>query len=183
MWFDFGFNLLPSGVGQERGVEFAIAPPLLGNTQVTSNDFHARGLYISAKTPHVDACWTWMKFLTEQPIGYDGGFPARRSIATSDTFLRSTRPGAAEVYEAYSEALQSSKTPRPSSITYEREIDYYWFFRAIDRALQGGNLERELIDAQFTTEQFAACVRGGEQPPLCAKAVDPQYDGWQSGGE
>jgi hypothetical protein len=58
-----------------------------------------------------------------------------------------------------------------------RQIDLFWFFRAVDRALQGKDLDRELADAQAKTEQFVACVRGGEAPLSCAKQADPTYEG------
>jgi hypothetical protein len=60
------------------------------------------------------------------------------------------------------------------------QIDYYWFFRAIDHALQGKNLERELANAQTLTEQYLACVRGGAKGSICATQVDPSYQGWRN---
>jgi hypothetical protein len=60
---------------------------------------------------------------------------------------------------------------------WDAPIDFFWFYQAVDRALQGADLERELADAQFLTEQHLACVRGGEQPGVCARQVDPKYQG------
>jgi hypothetical protein len=54
-------------------------------------------------------------------------------------------------------------------------IDYYWFYRAIDRALQGKNLEQELAQAQALTEQYVACVRSGGERQPCDQQVDPNY--------
>ena len=50
-----------------------------------------------------------------------------------------------------------------------------WLTQAIDRTLQGGDAEAELADAQFKTEQYLACVRGGESDDTCKKQVDPSY--------
>jgi hypothetical protein len=50
--------------------------------------------------------------------------------------------------------------------------------RAVDRALQGRDLERELAEAQILTEQFLACVRAGAPGNACATQVDPDYRGW-----
>jgi hypothetical protein len=54
-------------------------------------------------------------------------------------------------------------------------IDYYWFYRAIDHALQGKNLDQELAQAQALTEQYVACVRAGGQRETCDQQVDPNY--------
>jgi hypothetical protein len=58
-------------------------------------------------------------------------------------------------------------------------MDYYWFFHAIDRALQGQNLERELATAQTLTEQYVTCVQSGMPGAACAIQVDPDYQGLQ----
>ncbi len=49
---------------------------------------------------------------------------------------------------------------------------------AEERAIQGADLARELADAQVMTEQYLACVQGGEQPGVCARQVDPDYQGF-----
>ena len=54
-------------------------------------------------------------------------------------------------------------------------IDYYWFYQAIDHALQGKNLEQELAAAQTLTEQYVACVRSDGDGQTCAQQVDPNY--------
>ena len=67
-------------------------------------------------------------------------------------------------------------------------VDFYWFYRAVDRSLVGKDLstssgqalERELADAQALTEQYLACVRAGTKVGTCAKQVDPKYEGWKS---
>ena len=58
-------------------------------------------------------------------------------------------------------------------------IDYYWFFRAIDRALQGEKLEGELAEAQQLTEQLMSCIREGTDGNTCAMQVDADYQGWR----
>jgi hypothetical protein len=62
--------------------------------------------------------------------------------------------------------------------TFSNQLDLFWFYRAVDRAPQGADLERELHDAQFLTEQYLACVRGGERARTCATTVDAEYDGF-----
>ena len=45
------------------------------------------------------------------------------------------------------------------------------------QALQGADLKRELAEAQFITEQYLACLQGGEGGEQCARTVDPEYAG------
>ena len=188
MWLDFG-NFLLFGGPQEQPFTRAIAPPPFGDRPATADDFYARGLFISATTQHPEACWAWLKHLSTDISVLEGGFPARISVAESEAFVQQAPPGAAEVYQAYRQALQHA----PNSADQRRsilrsEIDLFWFFRAIDRALQsqapsaspGQALERELADAQATTERFLACVGSGGAGHVCAKQVDPQYEGWRN---
>jgi hypothetical protein len=166
---------------EQQSFTTAIAPLPLGEGGLTADDFYTRGIYISAQTQQPEACWTWLKYLSEDLSGLEGGFPARTSLAQSEAFVKQAQPGAAEVYQAYAEALQrSSGADERSESIFRSSIDFFWFFRAVDRALQGNDLERELSDAQTLTEQFLACVRGGVDGSVCAKQVDPDYEGWQS---
>ena len=188
MWLGFG-NFFLFGSPQEQPFTRAIAPPPFGDRPATADDFYARGLFISATTQHPEAGWAWLKHLSTDIAALEGGFPARISVAESEAFVQQAPPGAAEVYQAYRRALQ----PTPGSGDQRRsilrsEIDLFWFFRAIDRALQsqvssasqGQALERELAAAQATTEQFLACVRSGGEGQVCAKQIDPQYEGWMN---
>ena len=177
MWFDFGANFWNLDTGGYQGAPRAIAPPPLDGSAVTQDDFRMRGLYISARTPKPEACWAWLKELSGAVVGLQGMFPARSSLAESDAFKSQALPGAAEVYGAYRAAMERAPGVVPAGID-RSEFDDYWFLRAIDRALQGKDLARELADAQTLTEQFLACVRGGAKGSTCATQVDPDYKGW-----
>ena len=180
MWLAFGDRFLDRGPAQQPDFAWAIAPPPLGDSAVTSNDFRVQGIYISAKTLHAAACWSWLKQLSADPAITQGGFPARRSLAESSAFLDQAPPGAAAVYRAYLAAFDRPLAPdSPDESFSQSAIDYYWFFRAIDRALHRSDLERELADAQALTEQYLACVRGGAAGSVCAIQVDPDYQGLQ----
>jgi ABC-type glycerol-3-phosphate transport system substrate-binding protein len=176
MWFDFGNA---SGAAtSDRSLTHAITPPPLGQGQPTSNDIRTSGLYISATTQHADACWIWLKALSSEITHLQSAIPARISLAGSAAFLSQAAPGTAEVYQAYRAALRRPSTGA-AQIAAQSVVDYYWFFQAIDRALQGNNLERELANAQSLTTQFLECVRGGAHDSVCATQVDPTYQGWQ----
>jgi ABC-type glycerol-3-phosphate transport system substrate-binding protein len=178
MWFDFGTNFLDAGPNEKPNFAWAIAPPPLDTDTVTTNDFFIRAFAISAQTKHPEACWNWIKYLSTNIVELFGAFPVRTSLANSDAFANQAVPGAVEVYKAYRAALE--RTPSTDHALEPRNrssIDYYWFFQAIDRALQGKNLEQELADAQKLTEQYLACVRNGTAQATCETQVDPEYQG------
>jgi ABC-type glycerol-3-phosphate transport system substrate-binding protein len=175
MWFDFGLGLL-GGMRAPPGFVHAVAPPPLRASAATANDFAVRALAISATTQQPEACWAWLKYLSGSAAN-TGGFPARRSLAESAAFLQQAPPGAAEVYRAYRAAFEHVNTADALPDRERSPIDYYWFFRALDRALGGADLERELADAQLLTEQFMVCVQGGAPASECATQVDPEYPG------
>ena len=159
----------------------AIAAPPLGKGPLSPEDFRATGLFISAKTQQAQACWQWLKYMSgsTSEMASQDTFPARQSVAESHAFLKDAANGAAEVYQAYRAALErTSDAASAREPFYQSKIDYFWFFHAVDRALQGKDLERELADAQRLTEQFLACADGGVKPSVCAPQVDPTYEGW-----
>jgi hypothetical protein len=177
MWLDYGGGgrgmvLVRVGGDNSSEKDQAIAPPPFGTAAPTADDARASGLYISAGSPNAAGCWEWLKYLSSATARFSNTFPARTSIATSQAFLDRAKPGAAEVYAAYTDLFKQPELPDTTPA-----IDHFWFFRAVDRALQGGNLDRELTEAQTLTEQYLGCVRSGGEPSACATQIDPQYQG------
>jgi ABC-type glycerol-3-phosphate transport system substrate-binding protein len=174
MWFAWG--LYAYGPEQPQ-FAMAIAPPPLAQSLLDADDLSTTSLYISASTDKQQACWTWLRALSATTLDGIAGFPARRSVAQSDT-TNQAMPGAAATYQAYMQALDRVGQVQLGGETFgPPPIDYYWFYRAIDRALQGHDLERELAEAQALTDQYVACVRGGSQreAEACDRQVDPNY--------
>ncbi len=162
LWFDFSASFTSFGGFGTKEVPRAIAPPPFSKGAATLDDFRVRGMYISAQSQHPEACWFWMKYLSNYLEGLGGGFPARLSIARSAAFTNKAPQGAATVYPAYQMAFARASSQESENPQDQQVVDLYWFFRAIDRSLQGGDLKRELAAAQATTEQFLNCVRGGK---------------------
>ncbi|MEO7913029.1 MAG: hypothetical protein ABIV47_25555 [Roseiflexaceae bacterium] len=171
MWFAWRMY----AYGQEPQFAMAIAPPPLAQSVLDTDDLSTSSLYISAGTDKQQACWTWLRALSTTTLQGMAGFPARRSVAQLDT-TNQAMPGAAATYQAYIQALERVGQLSPGGETSDTPpIDYYWFYRAIDRALQGKNLEQELAEAQALTELYVACVRGGSDRQSCGQQVDPNY--------
>jgi ABC-type glycerol-3-phosphate transport system substrate-binding protein len=180
MWFDYGFEVSSMRSQQVAGLSVAVAPPPLNNRPLAFDDFNVGGMFISAKKQHPEACWTWLKVLSEHGATAQGTFPARISVAESATFRAQALPGAADVYKAYRAAFDRTPATLTDTDLNRSPIDFYWFYRAVDHGLAGKDLERELADAQVLTEQYLACVRAGTKAGTCAKQVDPKYEGWKS---
>lgn len=173
MWLSYG----DFSHGMQGNFKQAIAPPLLGTHPLSPDDFNANGLLISAKTQNVQACWQWIKHLSADTSAMEGQFPARISVAEAEAFVEQAPAGAIEVYQAYRKAMERPATEQRES-SFDNSFDYFWFFQAVDRALQGKSLEKELADAEELTKQFLACVRNNGKQSTCAKQVDPNYQGW-----
>jgi ABC-type glycerol-3-phosphate transport system substrate-binding protein len=166
MWFAWGMY----AYGQDRPqFTMAMAAPPLAQAVLDPDDVSTSSMYISAQTDKQQACWTWLKYISSSAVGGAGGnIPSRRSAAHSDA-INQQQPGLAAAYDAYAAALD-----RAGQLASGRAaIDYRWFYQAIDRALQGKNIEQELAAAQALTEQHLACVRGGGDARSCEQQVDP----------
>jgi ABC-type glycerol-3-phosphate transport system substrate-binding protein len=176
MWFAYGLNRWELAEGASFAVGVA-APPQIGAGD--TNAFWGNALFISAETQNAQAAWQFVAWMSGRTDALQGGFPARTSLAESPAFAQQSHEGAAAVYAAYREVLQQRpESPVPGAIDWSR-LDTFWFYRAVDRALkQPDALERELEAAQALTEQFMACVQGGETAAACARSVDPEYEGF-----
>jgi ABC-type glycerol-3-phosphate transport system substrate-binding protein len=173
LWFNYGMSaggiVISIGGAPTTQHDVGIAPPPAGTAGLSSTDVRASTLLISATSADPAGCWEWITFLSEQTSGLGDRFPARSSVAESAEFVRTAPPGAAEVYAAYRTALNA-----PAQTPAQRQFDPFWFYQAVDRALQGADLERELARAQDLSEQHYACVQGGTDFAGCADLVDPE---------
>ncbi|MBC8160708.1 MAG: extracellular solute-binding protein, partial [Roseiflexaceae bacterium] len=172
MWTDFGLYTRSAG----QAFTLAVGPLPMSSGGILPKTTVTRGLYIAQASQQPELCWRWITYLTGQADAYTHEFPARSSVAESDAFRTQALPGASIVYDALRPALEqaATRTAEPSV------LDRFWFKRAVDRALQGANLERELAEAQRLTEAFLACTRGGGEAAPCAAEVDPTPNGWKN---
>jgi ABC-type glycerol-3-phosphate transport system substrate-binding protein len=133
--------------------------------------------HISASSPHIDACWAWIRHLSEFDV--DGVFSARRSLSQAALASPRVLPGAQEAYAAYLEWMEQPRDTGSAANFLSERIAPYWFIRALDQVFRhNGSLAAELAEAQFVTEQYLACVQGGEAAVTCARQVDPTFTPW-----
>jgi hypothetical protein len=184
MWFGFGFSFF--GPAGPEGFEMGVAPPPLSGSTVNAEDFQLITQYISAETEHAEACWDWITFLSEQPAVMQGNaFPARISVAESPEYLDQAQPGSAEVYAAYREHFAEAPDGGEQRPLFGgvQSVDPFWFYQAVDRAMQGEDLERELQAAEDLTRQYVECMQVEEDGATCATSVDPDYSGFNAPNE
>lgn len=125
-------------------------------------------LYIAAHSTQPEACWSWLRFLSDQLPTW--GYPARRSLAQSDAFGQQAPTGAAMVYAAAAPELEKHRTFTPT-------FNARWLTRALNQALHGKNLERELAAAQQATNMYQECIQGGTDSQSCAAQADTVASG------
>lgn len=178
MWFDrstMNFVMM----GQSMDFTLAVAPAPLGERSISAEGVYARGFHISAGTEHTNACWDWITYLSTDDSLLQGGFPARLSMANAQSFTEDAQSGAVETFQAYHQAFQEQDPAANATPTPDRSnLDTFWLLQAVDRAMQGENLEQELANAQELTGQFLACLQTGEEKSTCATTVDPSYEGY-----
>jgi ABC-type glycerol-3-phosphate transport system substrate-binding protein len=169
-------NQFSAGIDSVGAV--VLAP--LGRSGWAADDLQVSGLATKVVTRHADACWAWMQSVqrgwsvvsegTTRPLRFPANSAARETAAAT------LSPETAVLVAEYGATLDSVEAPLTAVIP--PGLDPYWFFRAVDRALQGGDLQQELADAQFLTEQYLACAQSGEAADDCARQVDPAYRGF-----
>jgi hypothetical protein len=108
-------------------------------------------------------------------------FPARRSVAQSETFAAQATPGAQNVYAAYQSVLDDTSATTTPDLFADPQFDPFWLYRAVDRILQGKDAEQELRNAEALTRQYYGCLALGQRPLHCARSVDPNYQGSAAG--
>ncbi|MCG8348357.1 MAG: hypothetical protein MI924_11330, partial [Chloroflexales bacterium] len=180
LWFSRSLYWNPEGAFA-TGIRFPpyISQPLAGV------DYRLGGLYISAQSLHAEACWTWLKHLSADlaPYSYDQTWPVRRSVVQAEAFRNQFPDDLMAVYDTYWakwEQEVTGETGRTLAQVYQQEPYPYWFYRALDRALQGADVQAELAEAQRLTDAYFACAQGladRQAVWACAQQVDPQYEG------
>ncbi len=141
--------------------------------------------YISAKTALPDACYRWIKALSDH-TDLIGGIPARRSVINAPRTEATDGKEAVTTYNAFADQLNA-----PNTIVMHTEsigIANKWLNRAFDNyVLHDADLESELRDAEQYTKAYFMCIAGpdAETDPnnpaaifvddKCANKIDPTF--------
>ena len=125
--------------------------------------------YVAADTPHAEACWEWLRFLSDRIPNTDR-LPPRRSLLTSDDFREQV---GADAQAAYLEALecedQGGLRGMESLPPYSSRAVYPWLEQALGEILwHGAGAQATLSEAQIKAEAYLHCLR--QRPDLEDKA-------------
>jgi multiple sugar transport system substrate-binding protein len=139
---------------QDPGFNLGVAPlPGAGNGW---NPRHVSlGLFISPNAENPQACWEWMKFLTENTAG-DYGVPARRSVQESENWKNRVGPENSATYLASLEGRRLLNQANLFSLGPARD----WWLQILGEAMNGGDPIRLLAELQDKADQFTACLAG-----------------------
>jgi ABC-type glycerol-3-phosphate transport system substrate-binding protein len=172
---------------EEPEFEIGAAPlPLIENLSETDTIYWSstQGQFISSQTEDPQACWTWIKYLSEQPNGLMG-IPARKSVVDSEAWRALV---GADIADAYRVALTRSHTPTEVTNTSLTGWPFYnWRSEALVAAFAGEDPEEVLKTAQKKAESYLACIGEVDITALspedlqsevnaCARLADPEGD-------
>jgi ABC-type glycerol-3-phosphate transport system substrate-binding protein len=168
--------------GESLSFKIGVAPlPTIASLSETYVWDQTLGYFISRQTEHPQACWEWIKFLSEQS-DFSQGMPARISVAESSAWEAAVGEQAARVYRlAASRAMVRSQAESLSPL-----IDplFNWRAEAATIAVKGGDPKQALFQAQRKADAYLACVDPLDLAQLnnqelqksiliCAKNADP----------
>jgi maltose-binding protein MalE len=168
MWVDYYDN--------HRGApaldfDVGVAPLPAGAAPLTA--YSPQALFISAQTPHPNACWDWIAFLSAQPEAVSR-LPLRYDIAASDAWRDQVGAETADAWQAFLDRGESPQRPWTQMPNY---FALYWLDEALVDALAGARPAAALAEAQVKAAAFAGCMASGgateEAMYTCARQADP----------
>lgn len=116
--------------------------------------------YISALTQHPDACYRFMKYLSQSTDVFQS-MPARRSVINSPDMLTARGAETVAFFNSMADLME-----QPTTILVSTNINAgnfgmtNWFFDVVDRYATGEitDLGTALQDAQQTTQDYLQCL-------------------------
>jgi len=141
------------------GFNMGIVPFPRGGQQ-SAMAYSVGAAYISANSPHVDACYRLISSISANPELITG-MPARSSVLNNPQLSLSQGPELVQMYQHILETLQ-----QPNVVLFQSQgafeigalFDYVWLDKAFQSYIQnGGDLNLLLTDAQQLTQEFFNC--------------------------
>jgi ABC-type glycerol-3-phosphate transport system substrate-binding protein len=169
---------LDSGILPSFQIGTATMPVITGY-QYPYDWYNERGHFISAISPNVQACWQWIKYLSEKKEAL-GAVPGRLSLRPQwDAFVGTKN------YEIQYARAQRFDYNIPYNQIYYFPLNY-WVSQAIQSTLLDKNTEQLLDIAQSKAENYQACWAGIDTTPfnrsqvfdqlmICGKQADPDW--------
>jgi ABC-type glycerol-3-phosphate transport system substrate-binding protein len=150
-WGGWYFNSMENIPYEIGAVPLPVTP-----VQNPANNPGMTGLFISSKSQNAQACWAWIRFLSEQPDAFSG-VPARRSVAASPAWESTVGKEKANVYRAALE--QTDSALRPSSWQDPVLTGLFSFSaQALEEVFAGSQPEIALSTAQRKADFVLQCL-------------------------
>lgn len=181
MWSEQGVQTYPE-INLEK-LDIGIAPLPIGSDGIAPATTRATGYFISANTTQQQACWEWIKFLSEQPnIDNHGNIiPARRSIAESEAYSQAIglEQATANLVSVESATDLSTFLRLNASDNWLATGFLWWLSYAYDQILTANvPVEDALASVQILADDYYNCVltRGAledrKEQRICLGMVD-----------
>jgi ABC-type glycerol-3-phosphate transport system substrate-binding protein len=169
--------------GQKPSFRIGIAPLPAVSASVAFDASIERGLYLARRSPHAPACWTWAKYLSEQPVSWYG-VPARTSVSSSPAWEASIGSENAGVYRQALARLQRTRMEgqwKLMALPFST-----WRSQAEMGTRDGQDLHQLLTVAQQKADMYQACLAQADLSTSkeaelsgivsnCAKQADPSW--------
>ncbi len=130
--------------------------------------------YIVAETPHREACWEWIKFLSVHPAT-TRSLPAHIETAESAAFSDAVGADVAAVYRA----TMNNRAPAGSWLPGWMFPVRGWLIDAYEEAVQDGDVESALANAEAKFARYRQCIIDHDafndeaQQQACRSAAEP----------
>jgi ABC-type glycerol-3-phosphate transport system substrate-binding protein len=167
--------------------QYGVAPvPALSSSTGGIGWLMGSGQFISRQSQDPEACWSWMKYLSQKVATFPD-VPARRSVVQSSDYAAMVGKETASVYDA----AQRNSQKAEMSLTLGPIRQWTW--QALTSIFQGNDMHRTLNEAQQKTEVYLRCLDTAgllhkeilsaspanksqrEQLGSCAMQADPTY--------
>jgi multiple sugar transport system substrate-binding protein len=162
MWTGY-FYLSPE---HAKRIDLGIALLPKGRRGIAIKTFDA--YYISADTPYPEACWEWIKFLSNRIT--EGKVPPRRSLVESEAFREKVGE---DIQAVYLEALEYDDSNLSKGLEgLPGSQRAYRFLKDVLEEIvwKGADVHQALAEAQRKADTYVDCLRRSDDPEAAAEA-------------
>jgi len=156
MWSE-GYGMGVPWLSDFAELEIGMVPMPKGPGRV--GNFRLDVHFISAQTEHPQACWEWLKFLSEQ-VAIVQGVPARRSLAESEAYRWQVGEELAAVYLASLEQTERLFTSAQHFYGIGKSYIGWKLWNVLEAIEEDEDVDVELMldGAQHKVEQYIQCL-------------------------
>jgi ABC-type glycerol-3-phosphate transport system substrate-binding protein len=161
--FGFGGRIGAALAGSNGQASQYLLTTFPQGTQYSAVSYTVNAAYISATTPHADACYRFLSALSTQ-ASLMTAMPARQSVINSPDLATAQGSNAVSFYQAMAKQIQQSNTvvfpaEGGGASTVSTTMINAWLSRAFDRYVNNGaDLTTELTNAEVYTKGFQQCT-------------------------